>query len=236
MRILVTGDSHTGPLRMGQKLLESKDFKNKLSFDIDVRGLIGGNWYSRSFFIDRGDYAELIPECRKNFDRLPPSNIKYDWIGLSAPLLTIRAWRSVSWRHFCPWPLNDSGSVISGGLLRKIIEDDSMYSLALMNIIHKNTNVFVVEPPCLFRRHRSVLSNGEDKVSYIHKAYQNYIFNELDRLGVPVVRLDNEWVDENGFVDPVFSSEDPKDSSHGNAEFGRLMMLRIENFIRDNVR
>ncbi|MDV6344915.1 hypothetical protein [Nitrosomonas sp. Is37] len=229
MKVLITGDSHLGTLLQGQRRqLGPQSFLA----DVTIKPLGNGRIIPTPFFKDQGKFAEIIdPEYKQHFDRLPPVAEKYDFIGFSAPLHTVRVWR-MNWCKHSPWSMGGNDNLVSDKLLLRIIEDDVKYALKLLDIIGRTTRTFVIEPPWPFHHHYAVLMNGEEKVKYIHNSYRNYVINELSRKSIPVIEIDSSWVDAKGFMNPRFRRVDKKDQHHGNAEFGRLMMEKIYRFLK----
>jgi hypothetical protein len=187
-----------------------------------------GGRLADAFFVDRGNYAEIVePLYLKHMTRLPPAKGKYDWIGLSSLLNAARVWRP-NWSDFRPWHMSsETGAAISDSVLRQIIKDDSGQLLRFVDVIRRTTPVFVIEPPWPFRDQRAVKQNGGAKIMHVHRLYRDYVMKELQDRNVPVVEIDRNWVDADGYTDPKFQ----RDPVHGNAMFARAMMERVEAFL-----
>jgi hypothetical protein len=239
MKVLITGDSHTSKLAIGNKELFLERLQKRApsnGISISVRPLGPGGAMRGPYFEDRGDYAEILDErYRKGHERLPPADSKFDWIGLAAPLHTVRLWK-VRWRHFTPQGLPaKNGFVLSENALRQAIEDDVSFNLKLLDIMKRTTNVFVIEPPWPFRHHRAVAYNGAEKVLFLHRAYRRHVLAALKSRGIPVVEIDPSWVDADGFMSDRFRNERPEDQHHGNNLFGRLMIARTQAMLASHM-
>lgn len=229
MRVLITGDSHTAILHQGQKALAERH-------EILIRPLGGGHQFPTQFFAERSGFVEITNlELSKQMTRLPPADSRFDWIGFSGPMHTVRVWRQDFRRH-SPWPVaNSKRDLISTALLRRVIRDDVDVQIALLDALRKITKVFVVEPPRPFRDHPAVQKNGEQSVLSICNAYRSYVVEQLKLRQIPIVGIDPNWCREDGFMDPTFKSTRAGDNHHGNLEFGREMMNRVTQFLDGNL-
>lgn len=235
MKVFITGDSNVGTLRhgLGASLQAAKKRGDTAPPDIEIAilGLANGSVLRSRFFEDCGDHARII-NPRPRTPRLPPEGTKYDWIGFSGPLRSTWFWSS-DWQDFRPALLKShNGPVMSNSLLRQIIDDGLEHMLSLIEIVRRTTPVFVTEAPWPFRHHPSVTSYGEDFVAYMHNLYRSHVMAVLAARNIPVVEIDSSWADAAGFMKPEHRGEDERDRQHGNAELGKLMLARIEDFLR----
>lgn len=232
MRVLITGDSHTATLKLGQHALRSDAAPG---LDISILPLGSGAHIPTPFYQDAGDHAELVvPVYRRFLQRVPPAGARFDWIGVCAPLHTTRVWRQ-DWSAYRLW--HEAGAdpgakiPVSDALLRQVIEDDSRYALGFLDVIRRSARVFVIAAPAPFRHHEAVACNGAGMVMHIHRTYCAHISRELALREIPVVALDPEWMDDQGFMKPRFKSQNPEDRHHGNTLLGRSVYKRIEAFL-----
>lgn len=230
MKVVITGESHTAALFMGQKQLEKEGHKSAV--DIAVRPLGGGHLLREPFFADKGDYAEIVmPQFRTRFERLPLGGADHqDTIyGLCAPLHTARVWRDLDWGRFAPIGHVKNETPISKAMLRDIILEDQRHILAFLDIfVRAGVGVFAIEAPRPFRHHQALKRIREDVVLAVDAAYREIIRAELSARSVPVVSAPTICLDARGFTLEQYGRA--ADPHHGNMKFGRLMMLEIEKF------
>jgi len=234
---MITGDSHCGALKHGHTTLVREG--QALQAEIDVRFLGGGHLLPTYFFEDRGDHAEITePEYRAQCTRLPPAGEPLDFLGLSGPLHTVRLWYK-DWSAHTPWavpagPGKPPLHLLSDALVAEIIDDDTREMLRLLEVLQRSVKVFVVEPPRPFRHHPGLKRHGAERLMALHTRYRAQMVAKLGALGVPIVGIDPDWVDADGYMRPEFRSTRENDPHHGNLEFGRQMILRIDEFARRN--
>jgi hypothetical protein len=233
MKAFITGDSHIAMLKRGLTALVEENNAALQHHSILIGRLGGGHIFPTPFFLEKDGYAEITnPIFRKNMKRLPPEGVAPDWIGWSGLLHAARVWGH-DFRERSPWPIN-TGHTISENTLLRGIKDDVRYQLDLLDILQKSVRVFVIESPRPFRHHPAIAMNGANKVMHIYHIYRDWVLKELENRSVPAVGIDPEWVDSEGFMDPIFRSSLPRDNHHGNSDFGRLMLLRILDFLDGN--
>ena len=92
--------------------------------------------------------------------------------------------------------------------------------------------VCVVEGPRPFRHNIEVNRTGPDLVSYIDTLYRSLTLEILNREGFGVVSVPDDALDEDGFMLETYRHRNPKDKTHGNPEFGLLMMQRVIQFLQ----
>jgi hypothetical protein len=231
MKVLITGDSHTGPLQEGRALLQKADKPNS-KIQLSIRALGSGHLLPTPFFLDRQDHAELVAsEYRARFERLPAADSDLDWIGFSGPLHTMRVWRH-DWRPWSCGPNIGQGTPVSAGLVRQIIDDDAGQAIEFCRVLRRTHRVFVVEAPRPFRRHPAVALNGAERVAWLDGQYREQVIQRLAALDVPTVRIDPACVDADGFMLPSLEATRRGDFHHANAEFGFNMIKRIRAFLR----
>lgn len=234
MKVLITGDSHTGALKSGQNLLVSKgEWPEEIDLTISFFG--NAKFFPTPFFVDKGDYAEICNvEYRKQYARFPPPkwgecDVVY---GFSGPLHTLRVSRSQAWSKFVPASLVVNEAPISNALLHRAILDDCRYLLGFIDIILRTSKkLFVIEPPRPFKHHRTLKLIRPDVFSYVDRYYRDFIKQELSARNVPIIEVSPECYDEEGFMLDCYRHLNEKDMHHGNAEFGELMMKKVLDFL-----
>lgn len=236
MKILVTGDSHTAALKLGADRLQAER-AIPARVNIDVQQLGGGMSLTESFFIDKGDHAEMIrDEHQRRIKRLPVANDQeqYDYYGICGPLHTIRLWRNKEyWQKFTPFAPHGDKAPVSAGLLRYVIEQDQRYILQLVELLKRvGVGVFVVEPPKPYRHHSILELVDDDVIMYLDKYYRNTIRKKLVAWQVPIVDVPAACYDADGFMLERYRHDNPEDHYHGNVEFGALMINEIVGFVK----
>ncbi len=232
MRVLITGDSHTGALLRGKQLLENKN-EWPQQVNLTIRPLGRSMINATPFFVDRGDHAEIRnEEYRKRFKRFPPANMeKINVIyGLSGPLHTSRVLRHQAWSEFVPAPFTTNESPVSNALLNQVIQNDCQHLLKFIDIILRiRKKLFVIEAPLPFKH--AAKNIRPEVFTYVDSYYRNFIKQELKLRKVPLIAVDSECYDESGFMLECYRSPKENDMHHGNAEFGELMMKKILKFL-----
>lgn len=226
MKLLLTGDSHLGGVRRALIAAQS-DLDASTYEGITVRALGRGFLMRSAFFADRGDHAEIVDgEFRRRVERVPPRNGRYEWIGISGPLNTARVWRDSTWSRYKPFS-HAGGIPVSTALLRSVVEADVRRSIEFVQVVGRTSRVFVIEAPWPFAAHRAVAQSSARTVQFIHQWYREYVMAELQRLQIPVLEIDKDCVDAQGFMKPEFRHETPTDRYHANARFGRVVLDRM---------
>lgn len=226
MKILVTGDSHTGALAHGAKQLRPT---LPDGVEVLVKPLGGGHILPTPFFEDRGTHAEIVdPEYRRNFHRIPPLAWPPDVIALSAPLWPMRV------MHGMVWPKHSIDSAVPGGqpisraLFRRIVLADQRHVLGLCSLLTRvGMPVVAVSPPVMFRDHATLKHMAPGRVRAMFDLYREIMLGELAARDVPVIDVPPECLDAEGFMRPEYRHPDPKDEHHANAAFGERMMARL---------
>ncbi|MCA6218287.1 hypothetical protein KGA65_17265 [Ideonella sp. B7] len=231
-RILISGDSHTGPLAMG--LAQWRGREDLTALDLRIQALGSGHLLPGPFFEDRGDHVEIVQaEYKDRCPRLPPLPAHFDWIGFSGPLHSMRLW-SKDWTRHKPigLPVGDEPDDpalhrVSIGLIQQIIDDDVAQQLAMLSALRRHHRVFVMEAPAPFRAHPAVNRNGASTVLCLNQLYRARVTQQLEARDIPVVSMEPDWLTPEGFLRPRFKSTAAGDHHHGNADFGEAMLKRM---------
>ncbi len=234
MNVLITGDSHTAALKNGQNLLISHG-EWPQHIDLTVKPLGSAEFFPTPFFVDKGDYAEInnVEFC-KRFKQFPPADHKNSSIiyGFSGLFHTAGIRRHPAWTKFAPAHLIRDESPVSNTLLRRTIQDRTQYLLKFVDIILRTTDrLFVIEAPKPFRHAKALQTIRPEVISYIDGYYRELVKLELKARNIPIIALGSECYDEAGFMHEQYRHANNKDQHHGNAEYGRIMMKKILDFI-----
>ena len=227
MNVLISGDSHIGALRRVHDVVELK-----CNHGLDFKALGTGRKMSTEFFEEKSGFVEITDEIyRKNFKQFPPDNDSYDVIGIAAPFHTTRVWRDSLWSEFKPWCIDGNRKPLSDAVVLKIIEADVHYVMKFIKVVSRNSSLFIIEAPKPFRHHSAVKSNGSELVSYIDGVYRQYVKRWLEDLDIPVLTVEPEWYDSDGFMLDQYRADNKNDMHHGNLAYGRLMLNKVESFL-----
>ncbi|KAA8610340.1 hypothetical protein AL036_00185 [Salipiger aestuarii] len=226
MKILITGDSHTGALSQG--LAQVRDGLPG-GIDIVVKPLGGGHILPTPFFRDAGTYAQIVdPDYRRNFHRLPPHAINADMIALSAPLWPMRVMHQMVWPRHSIDAAIPGGQPISRAVFRRLVMEDQGQVLALCALLQRvGMPVLAVSPPVMFRDHATLRQMAPEHVRAMFDGYRAIMLEELAARHIPVLDVPPDCVDADGFMRPEYRHENPEDEHHANAAFGALMIRQL---------
>lgn len=225
MKILVTGDSHTGPLQRGIELLKREKAACLASAELVVRPLGGGHLLPTPFFKTKAGRIEITqPEFRTRMERYPPPDVAdVDFHAISAPLHTARVFRHEQWRDHA-LAGEGAGIPVSDALLRRLVDDDQRYVMAFLQaLVELGLRPFAIEGPRPFRHHPTVAVVGAEKVMRIDRFYRERMRGWLDAQGIPHVDVPADLVDADGFMRDEMA-KDVSDAHHGNERFGARMV------------
>jgi hypothetical protein len=192
---------------------------------------------SRDFFRPRDDHVEItLPKFQAKFRRIPPRGVKYDAVAVSTALYSRPVWNKTDWEVYgVPGFANDR-IPISNSLLKRAIYDDNKYIIAFLGHLRAlGMKVCVVEGPRPFRHNIEVKRTGPDLVKHIDTLYRSLTLEILNGKGIGVVSVPDVALDEDGFMLESYRHKNPKDKTHGNPEFGCLMMQRVIQYMQQSV-
>jgi hypothetical protein len=240
VQVFVTGDSHTGALKRGLMQLERLQ-RVPAGFQVQVQGMGSGAHMIRPFFRDLGDCAQITePTFQDHVTQLPlptPDGLQtvYCWSGL---FHFAKVWRDKTWATHRPATIDGVHPPVSTGMLRETILEWFRYQLAVLEVLKRNgCRVLAVESPRPFRHHPALASNPAEVVAAVDRICQDVMLGELQARSIPLVRIPQDWVDDEGFMQPEWRHEKETDPHHASARFGALMIRRIcEQLIDDEAR
>jgi hypothetical protein len=184
---------------------------------------------SREFFVARSDHAEIThKKFQSKFRRIPPSGVSYDVVALSTATYSRPVWGKADWSVYGVSGLSKNRIQISNGLLRRSITDDNKYIISFLKHLRKlGMRVCVIEGPRPFRHNIEVRRTGLKLVKHIDSLYQSVTLDILSRENIPIVAVPETTIDEDGFMLDQFRHANPRDKTHGNVDFGAVMMREV---------
>lgn len=235
MRCLLFGDSHLGALRLGNNELEIEK-QIPEAIDLAIRPLGGGHLIPTPFLKDKGDYAEICnPQYKKRYKRFPLESQDKIIYGIVSPLHSARLYRHDDFSKYSPYKTLMDEAPISNALLKQAVIFDIRYLLQLIDILQRTQQeVFAIEAPKPFRHNPCLAKIRPEVVGYVDKFFREYVVSELKKRSVPIVFLDENWYDSEGFMLDEFRHENSTDAHHGSTRYGKLMMQRIYAFLQNN--
>lgn len=229
--LFITGDSHVGALRKGHDLLAGSG-RLPSRPAIAFRPMGTSTLMRTAFFLDRSDHLEItVPRFRQQVPVLPAPEFAtggtiYCVAGpLNFHSLLSRKWWVHNWVVGMP---PRRGAPVSRELLRHALLDMEFHELTLLRrLCELGQRVLVIEPPALFRHHPALAHTPAQSLLALSRLCRELVAEELGRMGIDIVAVPAECLDEEGFMLPAFRHERLADGNHGNAEFGAIMLGRL---------
>jgi hypothetical protein len=231
--ILITGGSHVAALNEGFKsLAQSGEIPQTVHFDIRPMG--GGLSISGNFFSGRSDHVKITnPKFRRRLKRIPPPGHSYDAVVLSTVLYSRPVWYKADWAVYGVPGMSRGRILASDSMLRRVILDDTKYLVSFLKHLRAlGIAVCVVEGPRPFRHNIEVKKAGVEIVRYIDALHRSLTLELLAREDIPVIHVPDFVFDDDGFMLEAYRHDNPRDKTHGSADFGRLMMLEIVRYMQ----
>lgn len=235
MKIIITGDSHTGPLLRGKSLLiKEGGWPDSPDLDIDVRPFGSAKFFPTPFFKDEGEYAKILnPVIRQRFQQFPLPQAQADVYGFSGFFsFCIGISRNRAWSRYVPTHLVNDEFPVSRALLQQVVMNCAQYLFQLTDIVHRTTDkFFVIESPRPFRNTLALKHIRPEVLIDVDRQCRDIIHEQLGKRGIPVISVDTGCLDDMGFMLDAYRSGTPGDQHHGNGQFGKMMMAKTLCFI-----
>ena len=222
--IILTGDSHLGPLKRGMMLdrgieaatvtfwpLGKGAGARQAFFDVGAEGVTTHfrSWHNRTYTPDA--MAEISPDAV---------------LVVSLPMNTSRILRDYSWHSHAPWRLAKEEIALSDAVVSALIEQDSQYAVEFVLALKKIwPRTAVIEAPRFFRNASYLESQRFEVCRYVDQLYRAQVGDRLGAAGVDVIAQPRETITVDGATDLAYDHENPDDDHHGNAHYG-LAALR----------
>lgn len=233
MKVLITGGSHVVALNQGFKNLVASG-EIPASLDFHVRPLGGGLSIAGEFFRARSDHVEITdPKFRSKFKRLPPLGRSYDVVVLCTALYSRPVWNKADWAVYGVPGLSEGRLLVSDSMLRRAISDDNKHLISFLKHLRTfGIAVCVVEGPRPFRHNIEVARAGIDLVKHIDSIYRSLTVEKFTKDNISVIFVPDSAFDKDGFMLEKYRHKNPKDRTHGSADFGKVMMREIVRFMQ----
>ncbi len=233
MRVIITGDSHTGTLKNGKNLILQKKIWPP-EIELKIKALGNGKHLNTPFFINCGDYAQITEKLYQDrIKRLPIASEPDAIYGLCAPFHSNRIWRSLDWTKFVPVALAKTEIPVSDAMLKQIILSDQQYVLELIDIfIQAQKKIFIIETPRPFTHNKAFEDIRPEVILAVDKAYRDLIRTELVERSVDIVSIPAHCIAEDGSMSSDYKNKRKNDMNHGNELFGEIMLQEIFAFLK----
>lgn len=226
--VILTGDSHLGPLQRGAGKIEGAD--GRLTF-----WPLGPGSALRErvhvFDSEAGTLTTVSARWKRNrtFSDHAIRKIGEDaLLVVSLPLNTSRILRDTRLDTHVPWPLAREEQAISNQVLAAMIDRDSRHALAMVQDLARIwPRIAVIEAPRFFAR--TVVQKGLrlDVSRHVDAAYRAQVGAALALAGIAVIEQPSATLDPEGGTLDRFKHEDPEDGHHGNSDYGALALQAI---------
>ena len=226
--LFITGDSHVGALRKGHDLLAGAG-RLPASPAVVFRPMGTSTLMRKEFFVDRSDHLEItVPRFREQVTVLPaPEFATGETVYcIAGPLnfhsLLSRKWWVHNWATGMP---PRRGAPVTRGLLRHSLLAMEFHELAMVRRLRElGQRVRVIEAPAPFRHHPALAHTPAASLMALLRACREILAEELERMGIEIVAVPAECLDEEGFMRSGLRHARPDDGNHGNEEFGAIML------------
>lgn len=222
--VILTGDSHLGPLKRSMALdpslasaplvfwpLGKGAGAREAFFDVGLQGVTTtySKWHNRTF--SNQSLAEVSTDAL---------------LVVSLPLNTSRILRDYSWNRHVPWRLVKGEIALSDAVVSAMIEQDSQHAINFVIELQRIWNsVAVLEAPRFFRNASYLDHYRFDVCSYIDQTYRAQVSARLHTAGIKIIVQPSETIASDGTTDLAYDHENPDDDHHGNMKYG-LATLR----------
>lgn len=228
MKVLITGGSHTGSLVEGQRRLEQAG-EMPPGLTVDIVPLGGSlNGAGRFWVVEDHRVRITLDKYRRRVPLLGPRETPYDAIGFSSPYYSRTLWSKPDWRQFGLPSIDPARRPLSKSLLRRAIRHHQEHLIEFMADLQQvGFRVFAIDAPRPFRHNPAVARVGAAAVQAIDALYREQTRAALEGRGLPTIATPVATYDADGFTLPLYRHEQPDDHSHGNGEFGVLLMREV---------
>lgn len=232
MKFFVTGDSHVAALKRGHGLMQAKN-RIRPGNELHFRPF-GNAGLLRQPFFEREPRRVVItePSYRKRVPVLPAEGYDPDdtVLAICAFFHFSGIWTPGLWRQgWIPGSPKGRGRAFSQGMLREIALHRMRYLLQLGAALQEiGCRVCALEGPGPFSHDPALERMPAARINAIRLACREAVGDALAQIGIPVVEVPDSCRNRDGILDDALRNEDPKDTYHGGAEFGAIMLEQLQ--------
>lgn len=223
--VLIVGDSHIVAIKRGADLLPDAQ-KARLTFwPLGNGGAVREPCHS--YDRDLQEVTTTSPVWQNRvFSKDTISAIGPDAVvAVSLPLNTSRILRDYSWHTHAPWHLARGEFALSGRMVERMIDDDSVNAL---NLVRDLSQVWpalaVIEAPRFFPDAAYLKKARLDVCRYIDECYRNRVAATIGQFGLDVIAQPRATITDQGTTSLLYDHPDPGDDHHANAAYGHLVL------------
>ena len=230
--VIITGDSHLGPIRRGLDLLP-EGRRNRFVF----WPLGKGAALRRKCHAFDAATLTLRTASRVWVDRV----FSRETIGamgsdtvlaVSLPLNTSRILRDYSWETYAPWHLAQAEFALSDQMVEAMIDGDSIHALNMVRDIAQIwTRTAVIEAPRFFANASYLSRKRLDVIRHVDAAYRDRVRAMLAKAGIDVIPQPAATITDKGMTALSFDHHDPQDDHHANEAYGKLVLEEIGAYV-----
>ena len=233
-RVLITGDSHVGAIKLGAILLRDggEAPQGAEALDLDIMPLGSGALMSQPFSErSRRHVAITNPKLHfRDVDRIPKAGETLDAVGLCMALWPLRTMRLLARDGFSHPELLPGRAFVSRAVLRQALIEDHRHIMAFAGQLGEiGIRVFAVAAPGIFRDN-SILKEWPDYApvaGHLYEACQEILVEEYARIGVPSILGPEDAVDDEGYTIGAYRSGREGDTHHANAAWGAIVARNL---------
>jgi hypothetical protein len=229
--LLVTGESHVGPIRRGLDLVPEPDRGQFVFWPLGSGGALRQPCHSydatgHTLTITSPKWQARV-YSRETIGSVGAGTIVF----LSMPLNTSRILRDYAWDQFAPGPVARHETPLSEKMVDSLIDMDSTHAVRLAQDLSEIwPNMVVVEAPRFFANATYLGKHRFEICQYVDAAYRKRVRGQLSASGIAILDQPPSTVTEAGTTDLRYDNENPLDNHHANAAYGKLVLEQMTDY------
>lgn len=230
--VIITGDSHLGPIRRGLGLLPEADQDRFTFWPLGK----GGALRSQCHVFDAA--SQVLRTMSRSWNNRVFSKEAIGAVGpdavlvVSLPLNSSRILRDYSWETHTPWHLAKDEFALSDRMVERMIDDDSIHALNLVRDLARIwPQTAVIEAPRFFANASYLGRKRLDVCRHVDAAYRDRVRGILAEAGIDVIAQPAATVTDEGMTALSFDHHDPQDDHHANEAYGKLALEEIGAYV-----